>query len=502
DSSGNTIHDSTDLPRSVVRAGEEKIFHYSVKGLHPLLWTPQHPNLYNFKFSLQDGHRLTDEISILSGFRTFEAKDGYLWLNGQRYWLRGGNQTPFALAPNDKTLADRFYDVMKEGNIEVTRTHTTPYNELWIDEADKKGIGISFEGTLPWLFLATSMPDSSLVSIWADEFLSLLKKYRNHPSILFWTVNNEMKFYDNDPDLQRAKTKMTIISDVVRKMRAIDPTRPMVFDSNYKRKGKDKRFGDAFIGGIDDGDIDDIHMYPNWYDYTLFRFFNGAFEQDNRTEGRPLISQEMSTGYPDAETGHATRFYTQVHQTAQALVGNWAYEYSDPAVFLGSHAFITSELAEALRRTGDHTSGILHFSLATWFRNVYDAEAIQPYPVYDAMKRALQPVLVSAELWGRHFYMGRKLPVRVCVVNDQEDGDALPASQLGWSVVDQQGHTLTSGTIAIPGVPHGGRQWVEPGIDLPQANSTGRIDAKLLLTLKTAGAILSTNEYKILLASP
>jgi len=82
-----------------------------------------------------------------------------------------------------------------------------------------------------------------------------------------------------------------------------------------------------------------------------------------------LISQEMSTGYPGAETGHATRFYTQVHQTAQALVGNWAYEYNDPAVFLETHAFITSELAEALRRTGEQT-GRPSFFAATWFRNV------------------------------------------------------------------------------------------------------------------------------------
>jgi len=126
----------------------------------------------------------------------------------------------------------------------------------------QEGIGVSFEGTWPWLFLATSMPDSSLIRIWTDEFLSLLKKYRNHPSILFWTVNNEMKFYDNDPDLARAKLKMIIISDVVRRMRAVDPTRPVCFDSNYKRKGKDKRLGADFMRGIDDGDMDDIHMYP------------------------------------------------------------------------------------------------------------------------------------------------------------------------------------------------------------------------------------------------
>ena len=41
------------------------------------------------------------------------------------------------------------------------------------------------------------------------NFLRLLKKYRNHPSLLFWTVNNEMKFYDNDNDLERAKRKVS-----------------------------------------------------------------------------------------------------------------------------------------------------------------------------------------------------------------------------------------------------------------------------------------------------
>ncbi|KAA6321744.1 hypothetical protein EZS27_028643, partial [termite gut metagenome] len=46
------------------------------------------------------------------------------------------------------------------------------------------------------------MPDMRLIEMWADEYLSLLKKYRNHPSILFWTVNNEMKFYDNDPEFR------------------------------------------------------------------------------------------------------------------------------------------------------------------------------------------------------------------------------------------------------------------------------------------------------------
>ncbi|KAA6313295.1 hypothetical protein EZS27_035911, partial [termite gut metagenome] len=178
------------------------------------------------------------------------------------YWLRGGNHTPFALAPNDLTLANTFYQLMKAGNIDVTRTHTTPYNELWIAAADKNGIGISHEGTWPWLMIHDSMPAEELIQMWADEYLGMLKKYRNHPSILFWTVNNEMKFYDLEPNFATAKKKFYIISEVVKKMREIDPTRPISFASNYRRNVD--KFGEEFLATVDDGDIDDIHGYYNW----------------------------------------------------------------------------------------------------------------------------------------------------------------------------------------------------------------------------------------------
>jgi len=214
-------------------------------------------------------------------------------------------------------------------------------------------------------------------------------------------------------------------------MRAADGTRPVCFDSNYKRKGKATKFGEEFFNTIDDGDIDDVHTYINWYDHTIFKQFNGEFQQGNLFEGRPLISQEMSTGYPNGETGHPTRFYTQVHQTPQSLVGSLAYEYSNPAFFLEAQSFITAELAEALRRSNDKASGILHFALLTWFRAVYDAKSIDPYPTYYAMKRAMQPLLISAELWGRHFYAGQQLPVRICVANDRQT--VLTSPRLCWN---------------------------------------------------------------------
>ncbi len=496
---GNVFYTDNSLTGIEIAAGEEKVVTYSVANLKPRLWTPEHPNLYDFKFKIVGKKNLEEDVlSICSGFRTFESKNGMFYLNGIPYWLRGGNHTAFALAPNDSVMANTFYQLMKAGNIEITRTHTTPYNELWIDAADKNGIGISHEGTWPWLMIHNTMPDKSLIDMWADEYMSLLKKYRNHPSILFWTINNEMKFYDLEPDMERRKEKMRIISAVVKRMREIDPTRPISFDSNYSRN--EDMFGKDFFKDIDDGDIDDVHAYFNWYDHTVFKQFKGEFQRDHKNESRPLISQEMSTGYPSTETGHATRFYTLVHQNPQTLIGYQAYAFGNPDAFLKTQAFITGELAEALRRSNEKMSGVLHFALLTWFRNVYDAKNIEPYPTYYAIQRALQPVLVSAELWGRHFYAGESLPTRFCVVNDLEDGRTLKPGLIYWSLETENGQKLAKGTVEVPEVANYKRFWVTPQITIPENLPTDKTKAKLKLRLTEEGKQVSVNEYDVLLS--
>ena len=499
DETRNLLHKEESVAKIELQRGEEKTVTYTIDRLKPRLWSPQSPNLYDFKFIISSGKGKDEDVfTVRSGFRTFESKNGLFYLNGAPYWLRGGNQTPFALAPNDSVLANSFYQIMKAGNMDVTRTHTSPYNKLWTHAADKNGIGISHEGTWTWLMINTSMPDRLLIEMWADEYLGLLKKYRNHPSILFWTINNEMKFYDNEPDPEMRKTKMKIISDVVKRMREIDPTRPISFDSNYRRNIK--KHGEDFYKDIDDGDIDDIHSYVNWYDHSVFKHFNGEFQRDHKNEGRPLISQEMSTGYPDNDTGHATRFYTLVHQTPQTLVGYQAYDFGNPETFLKVQSFITGELAEALRRSNDKASGIIHFALITWFRNVYDAKTIEPYPTYYAMQRAMSPVLVSAELWGRNFYAGEKLPARICVVNDLESGNALKPLLLHWQIETGNGKIITHGKENIPAVKHYGREWITLNMHIPADISDNKVKAKLKLRLTEDGKQVSANEYDILLA--
>jgi beta-galactosidase len=481
-----------------LNAGEEKPFKYSITGLKPKLWSPAKPDLYQFNFIISKANLETDRLTVESGFRTFSAKGDYFYLNGKPYWLRGGNHTPMSLAPNDTLLANAFSKLMHDGNIAITRTHTAPYSEVWMNASDHQGVGVSYEGGWPWLMINSSMPDAKLIDLWKNEFFDLIKKNRNHPSLLFWTVNNEMKFYDNDPDLERAKLKMKIISDVVKKMRELDPTRPISFDSNYIRK--EKKFGKDFYANIDDGDIDDQHWYLNWYHGSVFSEFNGEWQQRFKNPGRPLISQEFSTGYP-SETGHPTRFYTYVHQNPSSLVGNYAYEYADPKYFLEAQSFITRESAEAVRRTNDKAAGILHFAALTWFSNIEDAKLLKAERTYFQMKKALQPVLVSAELWGRHFYAGATLPVRFYIVNDSEDGNVISQSAIQWSIEDQNGKILKEGKETVPPVDYYGRKWITPKINLPENLSSAKTAAKLVIKLIEKGKEISANDYEITIAN-
>ncbi|MBO5797045.1 MAG: hypothetical protein J6R77_01730, partial [Clostridia bacterium] len=414
-------------------AGESRTVAFTTPKVSPRLWGPGTPNLYDLTFTLVQNGNTLDTYHEQVGFRQVEFQGETLMYNGAPLWVRGGNHMPAHVKPTDKLLARALIRMALTHNLTATRTHVAPWGSAWLDAADEAGLLVSLEGTWSWLMLE-HIPSKKSIKLWKEELARLIRRHRNRPSLFLMTMNNEMKFYLHEAPDEVVIEKGRILEGGVRVARELLPHLPLVCDSAYFRRAaiRSGRYERIILAhGYDDGDMDDPHGYFGWYNPSFFHFMNGEFGRDYTLPGRPCMSQELSTGYPRAEDGLPTRAYLYLHQTPQTTVGKKAYEHNDPRYFLSRHAMLTKEMAEMLRRVEhDRTCGVLLFAFETWFYNQHDHSRIQPMLSADNLKLAYQPVLPSAELFGRHFYAGDTLSVPVTLINDANDQATLESPVL------------------------------------------------------------------------
>ncbi len=418
-----------------VQLGEGKVTRdLTLRDVQPKLWTPADPNLYCLDVTLESASgELLDQWTHNVGFRTFEVRGNKFFLNGKPYWLRGANQLPYGKNSWDPTLPRKLVRLMHDGNQRVTRTHATPWNEAWLDAADEIGLGVSVEGIRPWALagkIGATPPD--MFAHWLMENEDVVRRGRNHPSVLLWTVGNEMLLRDG-----KSLEKWKQLSEVVKQTRRLDPFRPVVADSTYQRE--DNFYNETLKpNSIDDGDVDDIHRYRGWYSDSPF-VIDTIADIKNPTPNRPLIGQEMSTGYPDLDTGLPVLRYTRDLLTPQAWVGQDAYPGSDPEIFLEHNRAVTKRWAEQFRfQRGDRTAGFMLFSAECWFAHSYDARRVAPYPVYQAMREAWSPVGLALETGQRRFYAGEEIETAAFITNDDEQSRDLHGLTLRAAFVDER----------------------------------------------------------------
>ena len=133
--------------------------------------------------------------------------------------------------------------------------------------------------------------------------------------------------------------------------------------------------------------------------------------------------------------------------------------------------------------------------------NTLAGGGIKPWPAYYALETALQPVLVSAELYGRHFYSDTTLHERVCVINDSEDYQAVPESRLIWEF-QHEGKVLSKGQVEVPSIDYYRNCWLDVEFKTPHDLPAPRVDGQLVLRLESNGKVLSENNYDVVIATP
>lgn len=382
--------------RKTLKIGKEDatVIEIDKKGLSPNLWTPNDPFLYQLEVSWNDKNgKLIDRYNCEVGYRTVGVKGKNIMLNGNPYWVRGANMPPYGYKPNDEETARAFVQLMHNGNTVVTRTHGNPWNDMWYTAADEIGIGVSSEGVRPWALMTTAPPPKeAILEQWKKEQLESIKKYRNHPSILFYELSNEGLQGDHEnPE------KLAIFKDLIEAVWKMDPSRP-IFQTS----------GDPDVEH--QADIEDVHSYWGWYEPSSFvNDYTKPMRGLTLDNGRPFINEEAAVPYSMIDDGSVHPNYIPRY-SAQSWVGDIGTLGKDDSYFQ-EHIYLEGKMkAEKLRRSRKYVdnTGFMLFCNVTWIQHALSRPPSQwkPFPVYEGVKEGFQPVLVAMRSPQRNFFEG------------------------------------------------------------------------------------------------
>ena len=167
------------------------------------LWSPDTPYLYTAEVTLYDNEgNIADQIRESFGIRTIEMNpEKGLLVNGKKVLLKGyANHHTFGAlgaAAYPRAIEKRL-KLMKEFGMNHIRTSHNPYSEDFLKLCDKYGILVVDELYDKWL---TQYAGGRVEweSLWQKDIPEWVKRDRNHPSVILWSLGNELQQYSNLP---------------------------------------------------------------------------------------------------------------------------------------------------------------------------------------------------------------------------------------------------------------------------------------------------------------
>ena len=170
---------------------------------NPQLWDTETPNLYTVETTLlrEDG-TVADVASAQFGIRTIEMGPDYgLKLNGKKVLLKGyaNHHTLGALgAANYPRAIEKRLQLMKQFGINHIRTSHNPYSREFIELCDKYGILVVDELYDKWTRQHTG-GRVAFEQLWQYDVPEWVKRDRNSPSVVLWSLGNELQQDPNQP---------------------------------------------------------------------------------------------------------------------------------------------------------------------------------------------------------------------------------------------------------------------------------------------------------------
>ena len=327
----------------------------------PQLWSPATPALYRVETTLVAGE-MQHALAATCGFRTVEARNGRIYLNGAPIYLRGVLDQAYYpgtiyTPPSLEFLEDQARKAKALG-LNCLRIHIKIEDPRYYEVADRFGL-------LVW----TEIPNWVLLSDAADRriketFRAMVARDWNHPSIIAWTLVNE----NWGADLPRNPEHRRWLADFYHEAKQIDPTRLIVDNSACC---------DNFHVA---GDLEDFHHYraipvhakqwDEWVADFAGRESTWVWAQDYLQERRPdlplIVSEFGNWGLPNPaaiqENGREPWWFETGHEWGDGIV----YPHAMPQRFT-DHGLdrVFGSMQDFARNAQEHMARSLHYEITT-----------------------------------------------------------------------------------------------------------------------------------------
>ena len=188
----NTLFD----PKGKV-VGKSKGAKSTIQVAKPLLWSCEQPNIYKVRTEVKVGGKLVDTYETTTGFRDFkfDPKTGF-WLNGKNFKLNGVCEHHdfgcLGSAINEDAMHRKLTKLKAMGVNSIRSSHNPPAPEL-LNMCDTMGIIVMDESFDMWRRKKTQNDYARFFDEWHERDLTdLVLRDRNHPSVLMWSIGNEV----------------------------------------------------------------------------------------------------------------------------------------------------------------------------------------------------------------------------------------------------------------------------------------------------------------------
>ncbi len=181
-------------------AGESKAVTFTYTINNPQLWSPESPYLYTTEVSLStplSAQRGAGGESVKFGIRSFsfDAENGFM-LNGKKVLINGAcvhhdDGVLGAMAFDDAEI--RKVRQMKEAGFNLIRTSHNPTTRAFLDACDSIGMLVIDEAFDGWRTQKNPYDYSTVIdSCYREDIHAMVLRDRNHPSIISWSIGNEV----------------------------------------------------------------------------------------------------------------------------------------------------------------------------------------------------------------------------------------------------------------------------------------------------------------------